>query len=168
MAFYVAIAGMVLSSIAQVKQGQIQQANANANARVLANDAGITQVRAEEEAKIFAERQKREDARARARIAAGGIAIHTGSPLLALEESISNATRDMLAIQRRGVTESDRLLSQANQQVRQGKSAAQAGWINAVSSVATEGIWSRMPAASSVFASSVSSGPNLGAGNPGR
>lgn len=134
-----------LQVLADLKEGRDAQKIANENAAILFQDAAERRLQGEDEVRIARADQERDLGTLQANIAASGLQL-SGSPLLVLNESLTNAQLDLAAIKRTAENEARRLESGGRISIKQGRQAGQAGFINAATSLLTAGLkFSQLP-----------------------
>jgi hypothetical protein len=129
------IASAALSAVSSFESGRQQQKVANANARMLEQEAKQKEYAANVKAGQYKKEAERRMGQMRAGYLSSGVSNTEGTPLLVLMESASEAAEDEERIRIGGELESWNLLSKANIQRTAGKNAQTAGAMGAGASL---------------------------------
>jgi len=127
-----------VSAVGTFSAGQSQKKMADYNAAVSEQDAIAAKNKAGYEENIHRERVKEMLSKQRAIIGASGTDV-SGSPLLAMIDTAEKGELDALAIRQGGKVQSDKFLNSAALSRMQGKSARNASYFKAGSTLLTGG-----------------------------
>ena len=134
-AAYSAIGSAVIGAVAAISSGMQQKKAAELNANIARGQAEQARKAAEERADMYRRNAARRMATMRARMGASGIEMETGSPLLALMDSASEAKRDELRILHGGEAQAWAFEQESKAQTFAGANAMTAAWGQAGSSL---------------------------------
>ena len=130
-----AVASAAVGAASAISSGMQQKKAAQLNANIARGQAEQARKAAEERADMYRRNAARRMATMRARMGASGIEMETGSPLLALMDSASEAKRDELRILHGGEAQAWAFEQESKAQTFAGKNAMTAAWGQAGSSL---------------------------------
>lgn len=132
---YLLAAGTALSAYGQYQQGKSAQSLAQYNATLDRRNADTARLQATAEEERFRRQAARQRGEQVGKIAASGVVVNTGSPLLVLADSAREAEMDALNIRYGGELKAQGLEANARSEEFQGKNAKRQGIIGAGSTL---------------------------------
>ena len=127
----IALIGLGVAAAGAVAEGQAKKADAEAQANIRRQQAASVLANAQLEARRQRRDESRRQASQRARLAASGVDVGSGTALLVQQQTAADAEFEALLTEAQGGRDAGRLRQEASALEKRGRNAAIGGFLNA-------------------------------------